>query len=416
MLVRMNRFGIFSTFAVVASFALVGACVSSDPAAPYNPGDAGNSLPDATPLPGNDAGDTIHDDAGDGGASPGCEPSKGICDGKCVDTSSSADHCGACGHSCGGGKCESSVCTPVVVASNLATPPSGVAVTGKSVFWIRNGAIERCPAEGCTGAPFVVTSEVSIGAQQPGGTTIVTDGNQVAWIATGTAGGNGRDIFACDVIGCNNGFPPRNSGTSLNAAPVQLALQSSTLFAAQSTGSQRQGPIATLVMTGIFPNSDSVTGIAADTKNIYVAGVFQSSSTVMGCPRVANATCTPSHLFVGATYLAAGGGFVFATSSEGIKSCASTGCGGSATVLDANDKAAAAIAANDTIVAWVNPGDTAKATGSVRICALPDCAGGPKTIADAQEQPVSVTLSGGFVYWANRGVGAGKGSIWRAAF
>ncbi len=378
-----------------------GACVGSDPAViTPGAGDGGTIVPGA---------DASADSAGDSAA---CTQGS-VCGGSCVDTTSSADHCGTCGHSCGGGKCSGSVCVPVLVASNVAKP-LGVAVAGGSAFWIRNGAIERCAVTGCAGAPALVTADVVVGAQQPGGTTIVTDGNQVAWIATGNASGNGRDVFQCGVAGCSSGFSPKTS-TGLTDAPTQIAVQGSTLFAAQLTGAERQGPLSTLALTGLGLGSDVPTGIAADANNVYVAGVAQSAAGVDRCTRAGNGPCTnPARLFVGATYIAAGGGVVLATSSDGIKVCAATGCGGSATVVMPSDKNAAAIAASSAFGAWVNSGSTTTADGTVRVCALPACAS-PRTVATGQEQPVSVTIADGFVYWANMGVGGGPGSIWRAA-
>ncbi len=301
----------------------------------------------------------------------------------------------------------------MLVASNIAQP-LGVAVAGGSAFWIRNGAVERCPVTGCTGAPSLITSDVAIGASQPRGTTIVSDGNQVAWIATGNASGNGRDVFQCGVAGCVNGFSPRAS-SGLTDAPTQLAVEGVTVFASQNTGAARQGPLSTLVLTGTGFGSDVPTGIAADATNIYIAGVAQSAAGVDRCTRAGTGPCTGStRLFLGAVYIAAGGGVVIATSADGIKTCAATGCGGNATIVSASDKTAAAIAATNTAAAWVNSGSTTTADGTVRACALPACAA-PRTVATGQEQPVSVTVFDGFVYWANRGVGGGMGSIWRVA-
>jgi len=392
-----------SSSSVVAFLIFVGAsaCVGSDPAI-VTPGSGDGG----TNPPGSDAST----DSGADGATCGQGM---ICGGSCVDTTTSPDHCGSCGHSCGGGKCSGSVCAPVLVANNV-TKPLGVAVAGGSAFWLRNGAVERCAVTGCSGAPTLITADVAIGAQQPGGTTIVTDGNQVAWIATGNASGNGRDVFQCGVAGCTAGFPPKMS-TGLTDAPTQIAVQGSTLFASQSTGAERQGPISTLALTGLGLGSDVPTGIAADATNVYVAGVAQSAAGVDRCTRAGTGPCTgTTRLFVGATYIAAAGGLVFATSSEGIKMCAATGCGGSATVVMPGDKAAAAIAASSSFAAWVNSGSSTTADGTVRVCALPACTA-PRTVAAGQEQPVSVTIADGFVYWANLGVGAGPGSIWRAA-
>ncbi len=362
---------------------------------------------------------------GDGGTNPGSDASfdaggdaascgqGAVCSGTCVDTTSSPDHCGACGHSCGGGKCAGSACAPVLVASNVPQP-LGVAVAAGSAFWIRNGGIERCAITGCAGAPTLITADVTLGAGQPRGTTIVTDGNQVAWIASGNGSGNGLDVFQCGVAGCTNGFPPKAS-TGLTDTPTQIAVEGPNLFASQRSGAQRQGPLSTLALTGTGLGSDVPTGIAADAANIYVAGVAQSAAGVDRCTRAGAGPCTATtRLFVGATYIAAAGGLVFATSAEGIKMCAATGCGGSATVIMPGDKAAAAIAASSAFAAWVNPGSSTTADGTVRVCALPTCAA-PRTVATSQEQPVGVTIADGFVYWANLGVGGGKGSIWRAA-
>ena len=70
-----------------------------------------------------------------------------------------------------------------------------------------------------------------------------------------------RDIFSCGVAGCLNAFPPKTS-TGLNDTPTQIALEGSTIFASQRTGAQRQGPMSTLVLTGIGLGSDVPTGIA----------------------------------------------------------------------------------------------------------------------------------------------------------
>jgi hypothetical protein len=399
-----------SSFVALSLLAVVSACVGSDPDLVAEPGpDGGGPAADTgtKPPPGSEGG-------AEGGGEGGSCAQGTMCGASCVDTATSADHCGACGHSCGGGKCSASVCQPVVVASNI-TGPLGVAAAGGSAFWLRNGAVERCPVTGCTGAPTLITSEVAIGAEQPGGTTIVTDGNQVAWIATGNASGNGRDVFNCGVAGCLNGFGPKTS-TGLTDAPTQIALEGSTLFSTQNTGAEKMGPISTLVMTGTGIGSDIPSGIAADATNVYVVGVSQSATGVDRCTRAAGGgLCTnPTRLFVGAKYVAAGAGVVVATSTDGIKLCASTGCGGSAKVVMASDKDAAAIAASSAFAVWANPGSTTTGDGTVRACELPACAS-PRTIATAQDHPIAVTIADGFVYWVNGGVNSGPGSIWRAA-
>lgn len=389
------------SFSFIVVAVVAGACVGSEPETVVSAVDSGTL---------GDAGGSTPSSADDASTADAETCPNQMCSGACVDTSSSGDHCGRCGHSCGGGTCKSGVCAPVVVASNV-TQPFGVAVAATSVFWIRNGAIERCPVTGCTGAPATITDEVTIGAGQPGGTTIATDGNEVAWIANGSS--NGRNVFACSVAGCTNGSSPK-AATGLTDAPTQLALEGSTIFVSQATGTQRQGPLSTLALTGIAgAGSDVPTGIAADKVNVYVAGVRNSAMGVDRCERPSCASST--RMFLDAKYLAVGGSLVLATAGAGIMKCAATGCGGAATALAPDDKTAVAIAADDGFVAWAIPGSDAASDGTIRVCALPDCKDGPRTVAEGQDHPVSVTIADGFVYWANRGAAMGKGSIWRAA-
>jgi hypothetical protein len=59
--------------------------------------------------------------AGAGGA-PACDDGMSRCDGACVDTESSASHCGECGHPClPGSTCESGTCGPVMSDCGLAS-------------------------------------------------------------------------------------------------------------------------------------------------------------------------------------------------------------------------------------------------------------------------------------------------------
>lgn len=53
----------------------------------------------------------------DGSAS--CGPGLVICDGRCVDAVTDPEHCGVCGHSCGGGACKDGLCQTAVIARGL---------------------------------------------------------------------------------------------------------------------------------------------------------------------------------------------------------------------------------------------------------------------------------------------------------
>lgn len=86
-----------------------GACV--DPAAPDADGaDTSGPPPDAGPPP---------------DSAPVCAAPMEACGGACVDTSSSADDCGACGHACPGGRCAAGQCESALQGHVLAIDAPG---------------------------------------------------------------------------------------------------------------------------------------------------------------------------------------------------------------------------------------------------------------------------------------------------
>lgn len=385
----------------VGCFAALAACVGDDPA-----------LSTPGPTPGVDAStDTSSPDPKDGAAGDASTCSLTTCGTSCVELKSSAEHCGACGHSCGNGTCDGGFCKPVLVRDKVAGPVA-VAVAAQSVFWLRDGAVERCEAKDCA-APKLITDDPKVPVGNPSGTIMVTDGSYVAWIANNVGGT--LSVYACGVGGCGGGALPR-AASGLTDPPTQLAISGSNVYVAQSLGTVHGGPIATLVLTGIAGAANDVpTGLAADGTNLFLAGALGASDR--GTSRVPIAGGAPSPLFSDpdGTRLAVAGTDLVATSTAGIVKCATAGCGGAPTTLAAADINTSAIAADAKFAVWAMPGSATVADGSIRVCAMPACAGGPRTIASGQAQPMSVTVSDGFVYWANKGITGGMGSVWRAA-
>jgi hypothetical protein len=69
-----------------------------------------------------------------------------------------------------------------------------------------------------------------------------------------------------------------------------------------------------------------------------------------------------------------------------------------------------------TAIYWSNNGtfvaaDAGPPNGSIVKCATPSCAGGPQTIASAQNHPRGIAVDASTVYWANFGDTQGTGSI-----
>lgn len=114
---------------------------------------------------------------GAAGSSSDCGDGLAICDGACVSLDSDSQHCGSCGRDCLGAACESGLCVPEIVASDLADP-RGIAADEAFVYWTTaGGAVQRSAKSG--GAVETLTVE----AGAPG--AIVVDDQRVYWIDEG---------------------------------------------------------------------------------------------------------------------------------------------------------------------------------------------------------------------------------------
>lgn len=96
-----------------------------------------------------------------------------------MDTTTDPNHCGACGHTCGGGSCEASTCLPVVLASGQLEPTS-IAVDSDGVYWTSwaVGSVTTAPKTG--GMPLVLATD---DAERPAA-AIVTDSVNAYWISS----------------------------------------------------------------------------------------------------------------------------------------------------------------------------------------------------------------------------------------
>src|SRR5262249_43122504 len=97
---------------------------------------------DTAQPPGDDAGDASGgndvsppSEAG-GDPLPTCAAPQVLCGTVCADRSSSPDHCGTCGHSCGGGTCTQGRCGPVLVYQG--TPIGPISMDLNDVFFESN--------------------------------------------------------------------------------------------------------------------------------------------------------------------------------------------------------------------------------------------------------------------------------------
>src|SRR4051794_37912378 len=95
------------------------ACVGDDPTL-ATPAASGPEAGGPSPPPAIDASMPIGDGASGDSAHVCAAPTMGCgAGGACVDVRMSSDHCGHCGHSCGGGACVDSACLPAIFRAGL---------------------------------------------------------------------------------------------------------------------------------------------------------------------------------------------------------------------------------------------------------------------------------------------------------
>lgn len=377
-------------------------------------------------TPGADTGTTSPDTgtSSGGDAEAGC--TKTVCTSGCVDLQSDPANCGACDNDCGGGQCQAGVCQAVAVASGVDEPVS-VAVAGNAVFWLRAGALERCPITGCattskvTGEgetyPASYTSKVN-------GRLVATTATDVFWIGRNAPSGNILHVYKCPLAGCAFGTP-----TDFHQAPSgeqlgQIATQGTNVYFTHKfmgvqtcDGTQQTCPTPpTITGTG----GDQEYGLAVDSQRVYYTYTFSAGNGggLFSCP-FGGCGSAPAAMADPAWHIAWFAGTIYINAYGKISSCISTGCSGTPTELATGQEQTAPVAADGTGVYWIKQGnyaaDAGASNGEVLMCRLPSCAGGPRVLATGQAAPNSLAVQDGFVYWANRGrEGTAKsGSIMR---
>ena len=395
------------------------ACVGDDPAGVQPVADGGGTVSEGGP-PGSD---------GDGGTDSGPE-SGGVCpsgltdcdgDGVCdVALASDPENCGACGRSCGGTTCSNSTCLAKEIRGGLDEPLS-LAVNASSVMWARNGALESCAKTGCNGNPALIAKDFVLYEGSPR-KMFATDAH-VFWIARPTAASSRGNLYRCEVTGCIQASP-----TVLEEAGFSglVVANSTDFFRYELAGSLYVGPIDASAPSTVFPQAYSETNYTYGVDDAHLAW-FDVGETVYNNRGVyvcsLPCTKTPTRILAQGRHVAVRGGVVYASRNDDASNptaselfrCEVTGCGGSGTNLTvAKEGVITDVIVDDTSVYWLVRGNVGSANGAVRACSLPDCKGGPRTLASDQAQPVAITQDADFVYWANRGTGAANtGSIQR---
>jgi hypothetical protein len=335
-----------------------------------------------------------------------------------TDLANDDKNCGACGHSCLGGKCTAGKCEPFQVAS--VSNPSGLAVDMQNVYFTFPSvpAIQRVEKNGkCTPAApcpqdFAGTGVGDQLGKIRGPSAIVSDGMNVWW--TNQANGNlGKRAAAITT-------PPSaivNFGTAVSTEPGYVALGggkiwwTSAFANAEPTphvrGANLDGSNVITLATYANPatNFYGFGGIATDATHVYWAsknsGVFRAAFTDPPC--VEGSTCKAFGSASGPYGVAVDGTFVYWTEPSSGTVRRAPKIGGQSVIIAVNQETPRAIAVQGTFVYWGNTGTATAPNGAIRrapqVGAV--CDGAACELVATVKAPDAIVAADEGIYWTN---------------
>ena len=251
----------------------------------------------------------------------------------------------------------------------------------------------KCPKTGCGGSPTLLSQATELGGTL-GPRQLVVDEDNVYWLAAASAGSIGQRsyIWKCSTAGCS--LSPSQHGDY--AAGGALVGNATHLFRYDPTGTLYKYPKANTTpadLTGLYLSSSY--GFAVDATTIAFTNT-DTSIRACGVYTAAITASSPTKIMDVGYHIAMAGGVVYASrnlnaSQSTIHRCpVGGGCGGTGTALFPNpDGEITYVAVDASGVYWTVKGSAGSATGAVRRCAIPDCAGGPKDIAKDEASPAA---------------------------
>lgn len=205
---------------------------------PQGPADAGQPPVDHAPDAGHtapviDAGHTAPPPADAGHTAPPPDAGNPVgqctqteCGSDCVDTMFDANHCGACGFSCGAGICQHGRCQPFTIFEAPNAKVRELAYDGQAgdLYWLvdaPSGAVMRTSIQS-PGRPVAIANGVSYPA------SLSFDGEWVFWSSLeDTSSGQPGHVFARHK---NLGAPPVQLTTSPQRSPLSLSSKGGMVY------------------------------------------------------------------------------------------------------------------------------------------------------------------------------------------
>ncbi len=384
--------------------------------------DAGGSTSDGQGSDGNVTGadGSVGEDGSASDAPVVCTGSDVACGKVCAPLSTSRDHCGKCGHSCGGATCQAGQCQPL----QLFTGTDAVGrldVADINVFFastdgVASNRLLACPKSGCTVAPTQIAS-----MSYPINQVAVVQKGAVVFESAPTQSTERPTLYACGIAGCPS--PPVSfTQDGLNGYEGRLRVVADRVFynsggngLAWSSCAANGGPCTAAHFLGSAGSAKGTTGFSADTTNVYFVDSMARGSAIATCLQTDTA-CMPAPLVAGPQ------SDVFTTAADGGKLywikrgrdgfteaklfvCDLPGCATPKPIAVGLDSPTELVV-DASGAYWLTAGN------KLQRCSPGGCAGGPQDFAGtptALDSPHSLVADAAFVYWAE------KSSVWRLA-
>lgn len=318
----------------------------------------------------------------------------------CVDTMTSAQHCGACNHDCIGGTCAAGICQPFTLAS-LGSVGNHMATDGSNLYLRDSFNIYKCPLPTCAGGKQSIASVVGGGnfgavAANPAGT----------YLYFGSFSGTG-DFRRCALPACSSFETVATGQTTIYGITVDANYvywyDNTTVKSCPTAGAFPCTP------TTLSSAGNGVREIASDGSNIYWSNLAGQTSGAGFVSRCVLPTCSGGATSIATglyspikTYYSGGKLYWLNFNSNTITNCTASNCNATKlTFLSTELGTPAAIAIEGTTL-FAGPRADGKFLGK---CTAPDCTGAFTVVSTAATgAPEGLLLRPNAFYWlANSG-------------